>query len=56
MLPYHPINAQNFGPRFYSNIPVGLNFLIEGYAYTAGSVIFDLAVPLGKGKKQNIIF
>ena len=38
--------AQDLEPRSYSNSPVGLNFLLAGYAYTEGSVAFDPAVPL----------
>ncbi len=39
-------NAQDLEPRAYSNIPVGLNFLAAGYAYTEGGVVFDPTVPL----------
>ena len=38
--------AQDLEPRAYSNVPVGLNFVLAGYAYTAGGVVFDPAVPL----------
>ena len=30
--------AQDLEPRAYSNAPIGLNFLIAGYAYTSGGV------------------
>lgn len=40
------VNAQDLEPRAYTNIPVGLNFLVAGYAYSAGGVLFDPAVPL----------
>lgn len=33
-------------PRSYSNAPVGINFLIAGYAYTQGGVAFDTSLPL----------
>ena len=33
-------------PRSYSNAPVGLNFLIAGYAYTQGGIAFDTSLPL----------
>ena len=32
--------AQDIEPRAYSNAPVGVNFLIAGYAYTKGAVPF----------------
>ena len=39
-------HAQDLEPRSYSNAPVGLNFLIAGYAYTQGGVAFDGSLPL----------
>ena len=39
-------HAQDMEPRSYSNAPVGLNFLIAGYAYTQGGVAFDGSLPL----------
>src|SRR6187455_2929594 len=33
--------AQDAEPRSYSNSPVGLNFLIAGYAYAKGKLAFD---------------
>jgi hypothetical protein len=33
--------AQGLEPRAYSNAPVGLNFLIAGYAYAEGKMAFD---------------
>jgi hypothetical protein len=41
-----PVHAQDLEPRAYTNIPVGLNFVVAGYAYSAGGVLFDPAVPL----------
>ena len=38
--------AQDIEPRAYSNAPVGVNFLIAGYAYTRGGLSFDSAVPI----------
>jgi hypothetical protein len=38
--------AQDIEPRAYSNAPVGVSFLIAGYAYTRGGVSFDPAVPI----------
>jgi hypothetical protein len=38
--------AQDMEPRSYSNIPVGLNFLIAGYAYSDGGVSADPSVLL----------
>ena len=40
------VYAQDLEPRAYTNIPVGLNFIVAGYAYSAGGVLFDPAVPL----------
>lgn len=38
--------AQDMEPRAYSNTPVGVNFLIAGYAYSEGGVATDPTVPL----------
>ncbi|MGZ9127590.1 MAG: transporter [Candidatus Binatia bacterium] len=38
--------AQDLEPRTYANAPVGLNFLIAGYGYTAGGVATDPAVSI----------
>lgn len=38
--------AQDIEPRAYSNAPVGVNFLIAGYAYTQGGVPSDAALPV----------
>jgi hypothetical protein len=39
-------HAQDIEPRAYSNAPVGVNFLIAGYAYTKGGLAFDHALPV----------
>jgi hypothetical protein len=39
-------NAQDIEPRAFSNAPIGVNFLITGYAYTRGGLAFDNALPL----------
>jgi hypothetical protein len=41
-----PATAQDIEPRAYSNAPIGVNFLISGYAYTRGGVSVDPTVPL----------
>jgi hypothetical protein len=38
--------AQDIEPRAYSNAPVGVNFLIAGYAYTRGGLAFDTSLPI----------
>ncbi|WP_295399912.1 transporter [uncultured Thiocystis sp.] len=38
--------AQDIEPRAFSNAPVGVNFLIAGYAYTRGGIAFDSALPV----------
>jgi hypothetical protein len=39
-------HAQDIEPRAYSNAPIGVNFLIAGYAYTEGAVPFDSSLPV----------
>lgn len=43
---FSSVYAQELEPRSYSNIPVGLNFALAGYVYSAGGVLFDPAVPI----------
>jgi Putative MetA-pathway of phenol degradation len=43
-------SAQDLEPRAYTNTPVGINFLVAGYAYQMGDVVTDAAVPLEDGK------
>ncbi len=38
--------AQDLEPRAFANTPVGLNFLIGGYAYSKGAVGTDPSVPI----------
>jgi len=38
--------AQDLEPRAYANTPVGMNFLIGGYAYSTGAVGTDPSVPI----------
>jgi hypothetical protein len=40
------VRAQDLEPRSYTNVPVGLNFLVAGYAHAEGSVSTDASLPL----------
>jgi hypothetical protein len=42
--------AQDLEPRSYVNTPVGMNFLLAGYAYSEGDVAFDPSAPLEDGE------
>lgn len=46
------VRAADIEPRSYSNIPVGVNFLIAGYSYTKGNVSFAPSVPIENGKME----
>jgi len=41
-----PACAQDIEPRSYSNAPIGVNFVIAGYAYTRGGIAFGSQVPI----------
>jgi len=45
-----PAAAQELEPRAYTNTPVGMNFLVAGYAYTQGDVVTDPSLPLTDAK------
>ncbi len=47
------VGAQDIEPRAYSNAPIGVNFLIVGYAYTRGGLAFDTAVPITNAKLDS---
>jgi len=53
LLNYGQIDAQELEPRAYSNIPVGMNFLIVGYSYQTGGVLFDPSIPLENANVQT---
>ncbi len=38
--------SQDIEPRKWSDTPVGVNFLILGYAYTQGGIAFDPSLPV----------
>jgi len=40
------IHAQDLEPRAYSNTPTGINFLLIGYQYSEGALLFDPALPI----------
>ena len=50
--------AQQIEPRAYSNAPIGMNFLIAGYAYSKGAVPFDASLPVKNAqfKTSNALF
>ena len=39
-------HGQDLEPRAYTNLPVGLNFVLTGYGYSEGGVAIDPSVPL----------
>jgi hypothetical protein len=43
--------AQSLDPRAYANLPVGLNFLLAGYAYSEGEIAID-GLPLEGGRAR----
>jgi len=45
--------AQDIEPRAYSNAPIGVNFLIAGYAYAEGGLAVDASVPLTNANLQT---
>jgi hypothetical protein len=39
-------NAQDFEPRFLSNIPTGTNVAVASYAHSAGNILLETALPI----------
>jgi hypothetical protein len=44
--------GQDLEPRSLSNAPVGLNFVVVGYQYAAGNVLFDPSLPIEDAKAK----
>ena len=49
-----PARAQDIEPRAYSNAPIGVNFLIAGYAYTRGGLSFGPSLPITNREPQYV--
>ena len=53
ILYYHAtVHAQDLEPRAYSNAPVRMNFLLVGYQYSDGALLFDPALPITDANAQ----
>jgi hypothetical protein len=46
LLMFAPVDAQDIEPRAYSNAPIGVNFVVIGYAHTRGALSIDPALSL----------
>jgi hypothetical protein len=44
--------AQDLEPRAYVNTPIGMNFLVAGYSYSAGGVAIDPSLPVQNAHLQ----
>src|SRR5262245_37729040 len=44
--------AQQLEPRSYSNIPIGMNFIVGGYVYSEGSITTDATSPIQDAEVQ----
>jgi len=47
------VSMADIEPRSYSNIPVGLNFLLAGYTYQRGNVAFAPTIPINNAKLET---
>jgi Putative MetA-pathway of phenol degradation len=51
-VPFGPVGAQELEPRQYANVPIGMNFLVAGYAYSEGAVLFDPSIVLDNAELE----
>jgi outer membrane putative beta-barrel porin/alpha-amylase len=51
-LPLGRASAQELEPRQYANVPVGMNFLVAGYAASEGGVLFDPSIVLDNAELE----
>jgi hypothetical protein len=47
------VRAQDIEPRAYSNAPVGVNFLVAGYAYSHGGPSLDPSLPVTDARLES---
>jgi hypothetical protein len=47
--------AQDIEPRAYSNAPVGVNFLVVGYAYSHGGLSLDPSLPVTDARLESSV-
>jgi len=40
------VRAQELEPRLLTNVPVGTNFVVAGYAFARGNILLDPALPI----------
>jgi hypothetical protein len=50
VVPARKVYPQALEPRSYVNTPVGINFLLVGYGYTKGNVVFEALSPIKDAK------
>ena len=41
-----PVRSQELEPRALTNLPLGMNFAVIGYAYSQGNILLDPAIPI----------
>ena len=46
-------HAQDIEPRAYSNAPVGVNFVVAGYAYSHGGLSLDPSLPVTDARLES---
>jgi len=47
------VSAQDIEPRAYSNAPIGVNFLVAGYAYSHGGLSLDPSLPVSDARIES---
>jgi hypothetical protein len=52
-VPIAGANGQELEPRSYVNTPIGLNFLLLGYGYSDGNVVFSASSPIEDAEVQT---
>ncbi len=40
------VKSQDLEPRSLSNAPIGMNFILVGYGYSVGNILFDTSEPI----------
>jgi hypothetical protein len=53
LLAFRAVQARDIELRQFSNVPVGVNFLLGDYVYTTGGLAIDPALPTTDPKLQT---
>jgi len=55
-MPGPPAQAQSLEPRSYANVPTDMHFVVAGYGYSTGDLVFEPTVPIEDASVDTHIY